>query len=202
MITSYATLKTDVAGWLNRTNLTSKLGDFVQIAESNIRRDLEVRTQELIATGSLTGETLAFPTRYSELRRLKVGDRLCRYLTPEHYALKDFQNAGAPARWYTIIGESFYILDGAATDTYELVYSQWFASLSADGDTNWVLTNAPDVYLWGSCFAGAVYLKDVNAAAGYKGLYDAAVKALKDKEKAAKWAGVPMMIRPETVERC
>lgn len=200
-ITNYATLKTQVASWLNKTNLTTAIPGFVQIAEANIRRDLEVRTQEIVVSGTLTGETLSFPARFIELRRVRVGDRLCQYVTPEQYAAKEFQNTGSPVRWYTVIGENIYFLDGASGDEYELVYTNWFSSLSADADTNWVLDNAPDVYLWGSCFAGAVYLKDVQAASGYKGLYDAAVIALKNKERAAKWSGVPLVIRADVQER-
>lgn len=198
-ITSFATLKTEVAAWLNKTNLTTAIPGFVQIAEANIRRDLEVRTQELTASGTLTGETLAFPSRFASLRRLTVGGHRYEYLTPEKYQDKDDQDSSG--RWYTIIGESFYILNGTSGDEYTLVYTEWFTSLSADEDTNWVLANAPDVYLWGSCLAGAIFLKDTNGAAGYKALYDSAVQSLLVKERDAKWSGVPLVIRPETVER-
>ena len=198
-ITNFGDLKTEVASWLNKTNLSAKLGGFVQIAESYIRRDLEVRTQELTATGTLTGTDLAFPTRFASVRRLVVDERQCKYITPEEYTHLDLAGADLPTRLYTIIGENIVILGGTDGDAYTLVYTEWFASLSSDADTNWVLTNSPDVYLWSSCMAGAIYLKDVNAATSYKLLYEESARALNDKEKKVK-QGYPLVIRPEMVE--
>ena len=198
-ITNFGELKSEVASWLNKSNLSSKLDGFVQISESYIRRDLEVRAQELTATGTLTGTDLAFPSRFSSVRRLVVDDRQCRYITPEEYTHLDLAGADLPTRLYTIIGENIVILGGTSGDAYTLVYTEWFESLAGDTDTNWVLTNSPDVYLWASCMAGSIYLKDVNAATGYKTLYEEAVRSLNRKEKEAK-QGYPLVIRPEMVE--
>lgn len=198
-ITNYGELKTEVASWLNKSNLTSKLAGFVQIAESYIRRDLDVRSQELTASGTLTGTELAFPDRFASVRRLVVDDRQCKFITPEEYTRLDLAGYDTPARLYTIIGENIVILGGTSGDAYSLVYTEWFAGLSADTDTNWVLTNAPDVYLWSSCMAGAIYLKDANAAAGYKTLYEESARSLQRKEKEVK-QGFPLVVRPETVE--
>jgi hypothetical protein len=199
-ITNYGELKAEVASWLNKSNISSKVAGFVQIAESYIRRDLKVRTQEITVSDLLqANETLPFPERFASVRRLVVDGRQCKYITPEEYTNLDLIGADQPTRLYTIIGENIVILGGTSGDAYTLVYSEWFTGLDQDTDTNWVLTYAPDVYLWASCMAGSVWLKDVNATTAYKTLYEQSVRALDNSEKEAR-AGYPLVIRPETVE--
>ena len=42
-LTTYALLKTTIANYLNRTDLTSYLGDFITLTESRLNRELRVR---------------------------------------------------------------------------------------------------------------------------------------------------------------
>jgi hypothetical protein len=197
-ITTFGELKTAVASWLNKTNLTSQLPDFVALAESAIRRDVHTRSHESRATGILTGETLAFPTRFMSMRSLSVGGTPLEYLSPEAYQRKVDQQYSSQG-YYTIIGQNIYVLNGASGDDYILVYDASLTGFSSDSDTNWLLTNAPEVYLWGSCEQAAVFLKDTAAAQDYNQRYAAAVANLNRSERMAKYAG-PIISRPEVVE--
>lgn len=197
-ISTFGELKTAVASWLNRTDLTSSIPDFVKLAESNIRRDVKTRAHETRATGTLTGETLAFPTRFMEARSLAVEDRPLEYLSPEAYQHKVDQEYTSQG-YYTIIGDDIYVLNGASGDDYVLIYRESLTGFSSDSDTNWLLTNAPEVYLWGACEQGSVFLKDREAAADFNQRYAAAVANLNRSERMAKYAG-PLITRPEVVE--
>ena len=44
-LANYADLTASVANWLNRTDLTAIIPDFVAMAESDISRDLRLRKQ-------------------------------------------------------------------------------------------------------------------------------------------------------------
>ncbi len=199
-IGDYAALKLQIADWLNRTDLTDVIPEFVRLAESRIRTDLKIRVQELVETGTLTGETLALPTQLNEVRRLVVRDRELAYLTPEQYQRLNRLSVSSPARYYTIIGESFYILGGRDGDDYVLTYWEWFDYFVLDTDTNWLLLNAPDVYLWASLEAGALYLKDYPASADFRARYEAAVKRVQDREKDMRYSGGPFYVRADAGE--
>jgi hypothetical protein len=197
-LATYSDLKTAVASWLNKTNLTTQIPDLVALAESNIRRDVHTRSHETRTASTLTGETLTFPTRFMRVRSLSVGGKPMEYLSPEAYQTKVDQEYSSQG-YYTIIGQSIYVLNGASGDDYILVYDASLTGFSADADTNWLLTNAPEVYLWGACEQAAVFLKDTAAAQDYNARYSAAVANLNRSERMAKYAG-PLIARPEVVE--
>jgi len=193
-LTTYAGLKASVASWLNRTDLTTQIVDFIALAEADIGRDVNVRAMETLTTGTLTGETLAHPTRFSEARRLTLAGKNYSFKIPSDYT--DAVARSSTDTIYTIIGSDFYILNGKSGDAYALTYSAAFASLSADADTNWLLTNAPDVYLFGALRYGAIFMNDSEALTRYLAMYLAAVKNVNGTEQAAKYSGSRLVMRP------
>ena len=140
-IGTYGQLKTAIASWLKRSDLTDIIPDFIGLAESNIRRDVRCRAMEQIATGTLAARTLALPTRFLEARNVALNGYPQKYITPQEYADQTDWDAGN----YTVKGELFYFQ--SSTATYSIDYWQSFAPFADEGDTNWLLTNAPEVYL-------------------------------------------------------
>lgn len=199
-IANYGDLKTQIADWLNRTDLEEAIPEFVRLAESRIRTDIRVRVQEMIDTGTLTGTTLDLPSQLLDVRRLVVADRELAFITPEQYTRMERKHVGSPARYYTIIGEDFHILGANSGDDYTLTYWEWFDYFVDDSDTNWLLLNSPDVYLWASLEAGALYLKDYPASADFRGRYEAAVKRVQDREKEMRYSGGPFYVRADVGE--
>lgn len=191
-ISTFAELKLAVAGWINRTDLTATIPDFVTLAESEMRGDLRIRDMEALASGTLTGETLAHPDYFIDARRLTVEGKNYDYRTAQEYQLAD--DNGSVQRIFTSIGRSFYILNGAQGDAYTLVYRAGLTPLVSSSDSNWVLLNAPDVYLWGACKQAAIYLKDAAALAQFGGLYQSAVLRTNDREKRASVSGSPLQM--------
>lgn len=191
---TYGDLKTAIANQLNRSDLTTAIVDFVALAEADIRRDIRIQDMESLATGTLTGETLAFPTRFVLARRLAIAGDVYTYETPEVYQIES--DAGNTSlKIYTIIGTNFYILGGTSGDAYSLIYLASFAAFSSNGDTNALLTNHPDVYLYGACKHGAIYLRDDTDAAKYAGAYQAAVTRINARDAQRKTSGSPLVMR-------
>ena len=184
-ITTYSELKTAVAAWLNRTDLTSVIPDFVTMAESDIRIDVRCKSMEEIATGSLTGETLAHPTGYIEAKMLYVDSATYVYVTPDRYYTL---GEDATDKVFTSIGDSFYI-KGATTQDYTLIYYKAFDAFSGASDTNWLLTNYPDVYLSGACRHGAHYLKDYDEESRWAARYAGNVARLTTQQMKSSQAG-------------
>jgi hypothetical protein len=191
-IANFADLRTQIASWLNRTDLTTaQLSLFVATAESDIRNDVETRESELLATGTMLGDGFLAPTGYLSTRTLVVDGHFYSYLTPEQYAAK--VDAESTERYYTVNGDAFSVIGGDGLD-YELLYLGEVTALVADGDSNWILANAPTIYLWAGCKYGAVFLRDPGGATGYDTLYKEAVSRLNMREREAKYAG-PLVVR-------
>lgn len=169
-IATYGQLKTAVATWLKRSDLTDIIPDFIGLAESNIRRDVRCRAMEQIATGTLAATTLALPTRFLEARNVALD--------------------GYPQSNFTIKGELFYFQ--SSTATYSIDYWQAFEPFAADGDTNWLLTNAPDVYLWAALAEAKTYIE--GDPSKEMALYAKAVARMRQSEMQARFPG-PLIVR-------
>ena len=193
-LATYGDLKTAIANQLARSDLTTAIVDFVALAEADIRRDVRIQDMETLVTGTLTGETLAFPTRFVSARRLAVAGDVYTFETPEVYQVES--DAGNTSlKIYTIIGTNFYILGGTSGAAYSLIYMASFAAFSSNSDTNSLLTNHPDVYLYGACKHAAIYLKDDTDAAKYAGAYQAAVSRVNARDSQRRGSGSQLTVR-------
>ena len=185
-ISTYGEFKTAIATWLNRTDLTDNLGDIVTMAEASIRRDVRIRAMQQTASGTLSAATLALPTRFAEARRVLLADVVQQYVTPDQW----YSRRNNADEQYTIVGETFHFQSTSAT--YQIDYWQWFAAFSGTSDTNTLLTNYPDVYL----FAGLAAAMDLlqGDSSKWEAKYRAAVARVHAAEN--KMAG-PLVVRPD-----
>jgi len=157
-ISNYATLQTTVTSWLHRddANLTSLVPDFITLAEAKLNRLLRLRAQETTATGTVSA-TVALPTSFIGMRSLTVSaggkSYPLTYVTPELIT----SETGQPTS-YSIVGDNLVFQNSATGYTYTLVYYVPFAALSAG--VNWLITNAPDVYLYATLLEAAPYMKN------------------------------------------
>ena len=85
----------------------------------------------------------------------------------------------------------------APDEAYDLtmVYYARIPTMSADGDVNWLMTNYPDIYLYGSLLQSAPYLAEDARIAVWAQLYSAAVKNLGDDSTKARSSGGPLVMR-------
>lgn len=197
-VNTYSTLKLAMAAWLDRTDLSVQLPNFIELAEADIRTDVRVQAMEQYTSGTLDGETLDHPDRYLEARRLTVGGTVYRYVSPEVYAAAVESNATQAI--YTTIGQVFYILGAESGDEYTLIYYQSFSSLSGESDTNWLLTNYPNVYLFAACKHAGTFLDDDMKTSKYTALYQDAVGRLVSREKSSASSGGALVMRATTRE--
>lgn len=186
-----AELRTNIASWLNRTDLTDAQIDlFITAAEADIRNDVNIRESEAVTTGTVTSNSFSAPTGFLFARLVVVDDHVLEYVPPDRFAqLQDSEWSGG---FYTIRGSTFLVLGGT---NYSLTYTGSISSLVDADDENWLLTNAPDVYLFAGCKYGSVFLRDPEGATGYGELYRSAVLRLNSRENQGRFAG-PMMVRP------
>ncbi len=154
-ISTYSELKTAIQSWSQRGSaISSVVADFVTLSESQIRRDVRCRAMVQTATGTLSGATLALPTRFIEAISVTLSDTRLDYVDPASFD----QIPDETHSYYTIRGDNFEF--GSTTGDYSISYYQSFAALSGASDTNWLLTNYPDIYLFSGIAEAAIWLRD------------------------------------------
>jgi hypothetical protein len=164
-INTYSTLQTAVANWLDRDDLTARIPEFIGLCEARFNRSLRIRPMETLDTSISTvagTKTIALPTGYVQMRDIHLtGDPLVQlqYVTPEIMnRIHAGSNSGRP-EVYTIIGENIVLgPTPASVYTTSILYYKTFDALSDSSPTNWVITNAPDVYLYGTLLEAEPFL--------------------------------------------
>ena len=163
-INSFVTLKTAVANWLDRDDLSDRIPEFIAINEAVFNRVLRIRPMETIVTAATVGGTKSYdlPTGYVQMREIHLDTSpitSLQYLTPEMlYRVWAGSTSGKPNA-YSIIGNQIYFgetPDGAYD--YVMTYYKTFDGLSDAEPTNWVILNAPDVYLYGTLLQAEPFL--------------------------------------------
>jgi hypothetical protein len=192
---NYGEIKSAVASWMKRSDMTSVIPTFITLTETDILRDVRVRAMESVVGITLAGETQPHPDRLIEARRLVIAGDQYLYVTPEEYEL----NTDARYKIFTSIGTNFYINGGTSGDTGTLTYTASFAPLAADTDTNWLTDNSPDVYLFGALRHASIYTLDDVGVAKFAQLYAGAVERVNKLEKAQALAG-PLSVKHEIKE--
>jgi hypothetical protein len=189
-ISTYSELKTAVANFLARTDLTAQIPDFIQLAEARMSRELETRSQEKRATATLTAndEYVALPTDLREVREVKLNtspNTVLEYRSPTALD-SQFSGAGGKPLAYSIVGNEIKfrpIPDSAYTA--EIVYIGSLDALSDSNATNNILSRHPDAYLSGALAEAYVYLMDDARAQLYDGKFGRAIEEIKKDEQRA-----------------
>jgi hypothetical protein len=188
-ISTYSELKTAIADWAHRTDLTAKLPDFIYLAESRINRVIRFNEQEseIPLTATVGSRYIDLPSGFIapiELWFTYYNPRdLLRFLPAEQMPLAI--SSGEPEYW-TIDGDKI-ALDSEAdiAYTYEFRYRSKI-TLSDANPTNWLLTEHPDVYLYAALMEEAVYVRDTEQLSVWKGAFDIALQEVLDKEHRTK----------------
>ena len=79
--------------------------------------------------------------------------------------------------------------------TAEILYYQKVPALSDSNTTNWLLSYAPDVYLYGSLIHSAPYLAEDARTAVFAQMYGASVNQLNEKSEESKTSGSGLKLR-------
>ena len=164
-INSYSTLQTAVANWLDRDDLAARIPEFISLCEARFNRTLRLRAMETLdTTVSTVGgtSTIALPTGYVQMRDFHLTTSpltQLQYLAPEMMVRLNAGSLQGKPLTYTIIADTIRL--GPTPDsayTTSMLYYKTFDALSGIAPTNWVITNAPDVYLYGTLLEAEPFL--------------------------------------------
>lgn len=189
-----------VANWLARSDLTSRIPEFITLAEAKMNRLLRVLDQETKSTSfSINAEYVNVPTSFLQVRSFMVTSGGLRYslkyLPPEQMDDK-FQSGNAPPEYYSVVGAQFRfapVPDGTYTAT--LIYHITIPPMASNA-TNWLLTAHPDAYLYGSLLEAAAHIQDDPRIPLWKQGFDEAIAGITSSNNRNRWGGPGLQIRP------
>jgi hypothetical protein len=203
-LSTYAELKTSIGDWLNRSDLTNAIPDFISLAEAQVERTLRTRQMIVRANASFDAQYGAVPADFLETKSLKLTSTNPQ--TPLEFLSIDaldnkaseYTGSGKP-RFFGVVGGQFRLVPlPDATYTTELTYYAKLTKLSNSVTTNWLLTSSPDIYLYGALLQAAPYLQDDARIQVWSSLYDRAMSELQTADDRGASSGGALLTRAKT----
>ncbi|MBL4757425.1 MAG: hypothetical protein JKY32_07260 [Rhizobiales bacterium] len=201
MAFTFTTLKTNIADFLNRDDLTAVIPVFIELAEARINRDLRHWQMESRSETTFDERYEDLPDDWVETIRITVDDKFEVTLVSQAkmQELRQHDDSGGRPRHYTFsTGQVEFWPSPDSSYSGSMIYVATIDALSntnPDAGTNWLLETSPDVYLYGSLLHSAPYLAEDPRIQIWAGLYQEAMTTLNNTSDAAKWSGVGLVMR-------
>lgn len=208
-IATYSDLISTASEYLARENdatLVARIPDFITLCEAKLNRivfhpSMEKRSTVSVDTTDDEPEFVTLPTDLQTVRRIRLSSVTGkpRILFVTQSQLEDYRftinNATGQPVYYTIVGDELELAPTPDDDyTLEMVYRSYIPALNDSNTTNWLLTLAPDVYLYGVLLESAPYIKEDDRASIWGAAFTAAVDQLNMHGSRQAFAG-PLAIK-------
>lgn len=196
---NFANLKASIENWSHRNDVKAIIDDFIQISEtemySNPDFNLRIRSMEQVSTvvTTITDNFIALPTNFLESRRLEIiVDNipfLLEYKTPEQMNV-NLTISGVP-KFFTITDKIEFEILPNDTLTTNLNYYGSLTPLSTANPVNAILTDFPNIYLYGSLRALNQFANDTEEEIKNFSRFIKAIQGANVTDKKGRYGPVP-----------
>lgn len=209
---TYAKLKALIASYLHRTDLTDEIVTFIQLAQARISRDLNIKEFETREDFTITaGEAFhILPSTLISLISVDVpyagGRRPLTLMSPTQIDVQKknpvgpgFSSSGLvedTPLYYALYGEEMEIYPTPPEDLVaDLIYRSRMAFFSADTDTNTLLTENPNIFIYAAMLEAMPFIQDQKNLAVWTQMYNSEVERLNEVADEWRYSGAPVQIR-------
>jgi len=204
-LNTFSGLKTSVADWLDRSDLTTNIPDFITLAEARISRDLRIRAMEIRSTATTTADSryISLPLGYLQMRNIQLNTNP---ITPLEFISLEMldrmygsNTSGKPVA-YSIVGDEIQLAPIPDSEyTIEMAYYKKFTTLG-DGTegtltTHWLTENAPDVLLYASLLEAEPFLQNDERIPIWLTAYSNAISKIQTTDDKDRHSGSTMRVR-------
>jgi hypothetical protein len=198
---TYSDLKTSIANYLARSDLTTQIPDFIKFAENRLRRELRIRQMLSATTITATAGTVTvtIPSDFLEARDFVVNGNPVQplnYVSPALYSRNSRGDVSGKPLDYTVLSNVFKLApnpDSAYTLT--LTYYAAPAYLSDSNTSNTFLTVCPDLLLYASLIEAEPFLMNDSRINTWGTMFDRSLASLIKSDQEGQYSGVPLVMR-------
>lgn len=196
-LTTYSGLKASIANWLNRTDLTSEISDFIELAENRITHELRIPAIEKTIILNVSSNGYAtLPSDYLEAKDIFWNYEPLDRITPAQlYRMVD--RSGSPQYFAreTYRLKFFPTPTVTESDEMRMIYYYDPGRLTDAAPTNVLLALAPELYLFGALTQAASFLgTDMAQRDAWEAEYQTALQRIVSHAREAEFAGGTPMI--------
>lgn len=197
---NYTDLQANIATYMHRTDLGSFIPTAIQLAEGYLFREISPPETETVVSGTTVSGYAVLPADFGSLQKLTVtsngATRNVEYLALPYVSSETDASPG----YYTFEAGKLRIYGTSTGQAYTLHYLPGMGALSSTNTSNWLLANAPDLYLYASCLECAKYIRDDQEGIKLQTIVTAMTDSVRRlAERKGVPASGPLKIQPRSV---
>ena len=200
-ISTFAELKTATANWLDRSDLTERIPEFIALAEARFNRILRIRDMETVSTAISTAagtREYSLPTGFVQMKEFHLTtDPLTplAFITPEMMTRIWAGSGRGKPEVFTIIADNVRLGPNPdAVYTTSMLYYKTFTALSDSATTNDMLTNNPDVYLYGVLLEAEPFIMNDERVQLWAIAFKQAIDDIQNQDNKARHSGSQLRV--------
>jgi len=198
---TYSELKTNIASYLNRSDLTDQMDMFIDNVEGEVNR--RVRRKEMIkrATATADAQYLSLPNDWLEAINVEITSNdfspiLQQSIESLDIYRKSINNKTGQPVYFAFVDDTMELAPTPDTSyTLQLTYYSKIDALSDSNTSNFLSNNHPDVYLYGALKHASIYLMEDERVAMFSQLFEKALEELKMEQEKAEFGKGSLMQR-------
>lgn len=201
---TYSELKTNIANYLNRSDLTSEIDIFIDNTEAELNRRLRVADQVKRATATADAQYISLPTDWLEAINVEITSNDFRPLMQmsieslDVYRKANNNVTGQPI-YFALVDNTMELAPTPdASYTLQLTYFSKIDALSDSNTSNFVLASHPDIYLYGSLKHASVFLMEDERAPLFNAQFEKSLEEIRLQQERAEFAKGSLIPRRRT----
>lgn len=194
----YEWLKSAVARWLHRSDLTAIIPDLISIGERRIFREVRTRAMETSLSAVISDGVAEIPSDYIELKHAYIDGTPVQSLerVAPSFIYAKYPTRAATSKPRVIAADAGFFIFGPYPDsgyTLKGVYYKRFAPISSE--ENALFTESPDLYLFAALAEAAPYLKNDERALVWEAKYAKVRDDINGESRKEAFSGGPLVVR-------
>lgn len=174
---TYAALTTAIGTWEERTFTSTETDQFIRLTEAKadrrLQRDYRRRYTDTVNTDdSGVGILPSSFVGLTSITRNVLGSVPLKQVSHAAFVSRNPYQTSADAEVFTLLNATQFQVAPVTDDDFTVTFSKTVSPLTSSSTTNWLLTLAPDYYLFGCQAAAAAYMKDYGSAAALQAQAD------------------------------
>ena len=201
---TYDELKTNIANFLNRSDLTNQIDFFIDATEAELNRRLRVKDMIKRATATADGQYLSLPTDWLEAINVQIDGNSFKPLFQQSIESMDVYRkgnnnvTGLPA-FFALVDNTIELAPTPdASYTLQLTYYGTIDALSDSNTSNFISNSYPDAYLYGALKHASIYLMEDDRVALFTSQFEKALEEMRMEQEKAEFGKGSLMQRRKT----
>lgn len=205
---TYDELKTNIANFMNRSDLTNQMDTFIKSTEGEINRILRHKDMTKRANANADTRFMQLPSDFLNIINVELtgGEGFTPLFQKSIESLdvyrKTQSNAAGKPKFFAVLDDAIELCPSPDTNyELQLTYNAKLSALSSTNTSNFVSEDYPDIYIYGSCKHASVYLMDDDRAVLFSRQFEKALEELRLQQERASYGKGSLIPRRRTYGR-